>query len=415
MLTAVTRSPGPELARCELTHLPRQPIDPDRARTQHRAYQAALRDAGIRVIELPADPSLPDGVFVEDAAVVLDEVAVITSPTPPSRRGERAAVEAALAPYRRLVRLPPDVFLEGGDVLHVGRALYVGLSARTSEAGLRALEGIVRPLDYSVVPVRVTGCLHLKSAACALDDETVLINRAWVETGPLSGLRLVDVPAPEPFGANVLGRPGSVLVSASHPATAELVRGLGRRVVTLDVSELHKAEAGLTCMSLRFADPPGGELLLRAATNADGEAIRRVVWTVLGEFGLIPDPGGTDADLADVEASYLRPGGSFDALTDPAGTVVGTVGLFPLGGGRCELRKMYLAANCRGRGLGKRLLRHALGRARELGFRRVELETASVLRVAIGLYESFGFRPFVSDHRSAGPERADRSYYLDLG
>jgi dimethylargininase len=200
-------------------------------------------------------------VFVEDAAVVLDEVAVLTSPALPSRRGEPATIAPALAPFRRLAPLPPDAPLEGGDVLRVGRTLVVGLSGRTGEAGLRALGGIVRPLGYSVVPVRVTGCLHLKSAACAVDEETVLVNRAWVETGPFSALRLVDVPAAEPSGANVLRLPGAVLASAAFPATADLVRGLGRRVVTLDVSELHKAESGLTCMSLVFTDHAGAGIL----------------------------------------------------------------------------------------------------------------------------------------------------------
>ena len=252
MITALTRAPGPELARCELTHLARQPIDPGRALAQHRAYQAALRDAAVRVVELPADPAHPDGVFVEDTAVVLDEVAVMTAPAPTSRRGDLAAVAAALVPFRRLARLPADTCLEGGDVLCVGRTLLVGLSGRTGEAGVRALDGLLRPLGYSVVPVRVTGCLHLKSAACAVDEETVLVNRAWAETDPFAGLRLVDVPAAEPFGANVLRLPGAVLVSTTFPATADLVLSLGQQVVTLDVSELHKAESGLTCMSLVF-------------------------------------------------------------------------------------------------------------------------------------------------------------------
>src|SRR5262245_28875906 len=126
MWIAVTRAPGPELVKCELSHVPRQPIDTDRARSQHRSYQQALRDEGVVVIELPADPGFPDGVFVEDAAVVLDELAVQTSPTPPSRRGERAAVEAALAPFLNLARLPEEAYLEGGDVLRVGRTLFVG-------------------------------------------------------------------------------------------------------------------------------------------------------------------------------------------------------------------------------------------------------------------------------------------------
>ncbi|MFO0808956.1 MAG: arginine deiminase-related protein [Gemmataceae bacterium] len=252
MLTAITRAPGAELAQCELTHLPRQPIDIDCAVAQHRGYQAALREAGVRVIELLADPVHPDGVFVEDLAVILDEVAVVTSPAPPSRRGERAAVEAALAPYRRLARLPADAFLEGGDVLRVGRTLYVGQSGRTGESGLRALQDIVDPLGYAVRAVRVSGCLHLKSAACVVADETILVNRAWVEAEPFVGLRLVDVPATEPAGANVLRLPGVVLVSTAYPATADVIRGRGQRVVAVEVSELHKAESGVTCMSLVF-------------------------------------------------------------------------------------------------------------------------------------------------------------------
>jgi putative acetyltransferase len=153
------------------------------------------------------------------------------------------------------------------------------------------------------------------------------------------------------------------------------------------------------------------QFCLRPATNEDGEAIRRVVSTILREHGFAPDPQNTDADLADVEQSYLRAGGSFDVLLNEAGEVVGTVGLFPLGAGRCELRKMYLTAACRGRGLGKRLLQQALDRARQLGFRRVELETNSSLVVAGGLYESVGFRPFTPDHMSA---RCDNAYFLEL-
>jgi dimethylargininase len=252
MLAAITRSPGPELARCELTHLERQPIDFARAREQHRAYRAALRTAGAELVELQADPSLPDGVFVEDTAVILGEVAVVARPTPPSRRGECAAVEAALRPFRPLTRLPEGAFLEGGDVLRVGRTLYVGLSSRTGAAGLRALAEIAGPFGYAVVPVRVNSCLHLKSGCCALDDETVLVNREWVDTAALAGLRLVDLPPDEPWGANVLQLPGAVAVSTAFPRTLDLVHGLGHAIIALDVSELHKAESGLTCMSLVF-------------------------------------------------------------------------------------------------------------------------------------------------------------------
>ncbi|HZW32817.1 MAG TPA: hypothetical protein VFF52_19035 [Isosphaeraceae bacterium] len=251
-LVAITRSPGPELARCELTHLERQAIDVGRALVQHRAYQDSLRRAGIEVVELASDPGLPDGAFVEDTAVVLDELAVITSPAPPSRREEWPAIAATLSPFRRLVRCPLDASLEGGDVLRVGRVLYVGQGGRTGTAGLTALDALVRPLGYTVIPVRLVGCLHLKSACCALDDETLLVNRALLEAGAFSGLRLVDVPTEEPWGANVLVLPGVTLVSAACPRTAELVCALGQPAGALDVSELHKAEAGLTCMSLVF-------------------------------------------------------------------------------------------------------------------------------------------------------------------
>ncbi|MBI3408628.1 MAG: GNAT family N-acetyltransferase [Planctomycetes bacterium] len=154
---------------------------------------------------------------------------------------------------------------------------------------------------------------------------------------------------------------------------------------------------------------------IRPATNADGEAVRQLVFAVLREHGLTPDAAGVDADLYDIESSYLRAGGAFDLLVDMTGAIAGTVGLIPTGEGRCELRKMYLDQAHRGRGLGKRLLRHALGRAMQLGFRRVELETIGVFQAAIGLYESVGFRPFVPDHVSSGPEHADRFYLQEGG
>lgn len=268
-LTALVRSPGPELAQCELTHLIRQPIDIERAAAQHREYQAALRAAGLEVIGLPSDSAFPDGVFVEDTAVVLDEVAVLTSPAPQSRRGESAAIGAALSPYRRCLQLPPDALLEGGDVLRVGRTLFVGLSSRTNESGVSALEAAVRPFGYSVASSRVTGCLHLKSAVCALDDETVLINRNWVEEAPFSRFLKLDVPRSEPFAANVLRLPDRILVSSEYDAAQDLIQSRGFRMISLDVSELHKAEAGLTCMSLLF------DVEHRAASDGHTE-LRRI-------------------------------------------------------------------------------------------------------------------------------------------
>jgi dimethylargininase len=204
------------------------------------------------MIELPADPTLPDGVFVEDMAIVLDEIAVMTSPTPVSRRPEIDGIIPVLRHYRSIARLPAGVRLEGGDLLRMGKVLYVGLSQRTDEAGLRALHEVVGPLGYTVLPVPVHGCLHLKSACTALDHDTLLVNRSWIDVDGLGGFRTVDVPSEEPWGANVLRLPDRLLVSAAYPRTADAIARLGYRIYTLDVSELHKAEGGLTCMSLLF-------------------------------------------------------------------------------------------------------------------------------------------------------------------
>ncbi len=151
---------------------------------------------------------------------------------------------------------------------------------------------------------------------------------------------------------------------------------------------------------------------LRPATKEDAGAVEALVFSVLREYGLDPDPEGTDADLRDLEGYYAARGGSFDVLVDGAGEIVGCVGLQRIGPATGELRKMYLAPSARGRGLGKGLLDHALARARELGFRRVVLETNTVLKGAIALYRRQGFTPYDAEHVSA---RCNETYALDLG
>jgi putative acetyltransferase len=150
---------------------------------------------------------------------------------------------------------------------------------------------------------------------------------------------------------------------------------------------------------------------IRPATHEDRDAIEQLVFGVLEEYGLAPDPNGTDADLRDIQSHYLSLGGTFDVLIDESGRIVGTVGVLPRSPTTCELRKMYLGRSARGQGLGRRLLEHALAQAVQLGFRRMELETASVLREAIGLYERYGFRPYAPKHLVS---RCDRAYFLDL-
>jgi dimethylargininase len=252
MWMAITREVSPTIDQCELTHLKRETIDLDRARPQHHAYQDCLRELGLDVIVLPAEPDYPDAMFVEDPVVVLDEVAVIARMGAESRRGEAESLARVLEPFRPLRRMGEPATLDGGDVMCAGRTLYVGLSARTNAAGIRQLAAEVEPFGYRVRPVEVRGCLHLKSGASWLGEETVLVHRPWVDAGAFGGLRAIDVPEGEEAGANVLLFGNTVLVAEGFPRTVELLRELGREVRTLEIGELMKAEAGLTCSSVIF-------------------------------------------------------------------------------------------------------------------------------------------------------------------
>jgi dimethylargininase len=249
-LTAITRAVSPAMNRCELSHLKRVPIDVARAARQHSAYEACLRELGAAVVPLPAEPDLPDSVFVEDPVVVVDQVAVIARTGAASRRNEANSLAAALEPYRPLRRMRAPATLEGGDILRVGTTLFAGVSARTNAEGIRQLSDETKPFGYTVRPVEVRGCLHLKSAVSDLGDGAVLVNRAWLDAERLDGLRLIDLPECEPWAANVLAIEGVIVMPAGFPETAEMLDGLGYRVRTLDVSEIQKAEGGLTCMSI---------------------------------------------------------------------------------------------------------------------------------------------------------------------
>jgi len=252
MLTAFTRAVSPSINRCELGYIARQPIDVAKAAEQHKQYEECLRELGVSVVSLPAEPEMPDSMFVEDPAVVVNEVAVMTRMGAESRRKESDSLAAALAKFRPLRWMRQPATLEGGDVLRIESILYVGLSARTNREGMAQLATELGGFGYSVRPVEVRGCLHLKSACTYAGDQTILANGDWIDTSIFDGFRIVDVPRTEPRAANVLAIGETVLVPAAFPATAELLQRLGRKVRTLDISELMKAEAGLTCSSILF-------------------------------------------------------------------------------------------------------------------------------------------------------------------
>ena len=204
------------------------------------------------MVTLDVNRDLPDCVFVEDTAIVLDEAAVLASLGIGSRRAEPAGIEPVLRKYREIQRIEQPATIEGGDVLRVGRTLLVGLSSRTNAAGVSALRAIVGRYGYSVVPVRVRQCLHLKTACTALPNERLLVNPALLEAEVLRGFEWVRIPEEEPWAANVALVGSNVCVAAEHQRTAELVRKLGFAVQTIDLSEFAKAEGGVTCLSILF-------------------------------------------------------------------------------------------------------------------------------------------------------------------
>jgi dimethylargininase len=250
MLTAITRAVSPAFANCELSFINRQPIDLAVAQRQHRNYEKTLEQLGAKVISLPAEPDLPDSMFVEDPAFVVHELAVIMLLGTPSRRPEAESLARALAPYRKLAYIIAPATMEGGDLLRIGKRIYAGLSRRTNEEGIRQLTALLAPYDYEIIPVPVTGCLHLKSAVTSLGNDTLLANRAWFQNDPFAGYTWIDVSPSEPHAANALAIDHQIIFPASFPHTKDRIEAGGFPVIPIDISELQKAESGLTCSSL---------------------------------------------------------------------------------------------------------------------------------------------------------------------
>jgi dimethylargininase len=249
-MIALTHIPSLNMQACERTFVPQAEIDHVLAQRQHAAYRHLLSKCGASVVALDVNLGLPDCTFIEDNAIVLDEVAILTSMGAASRRTESASLEPILREYRNLLRIHLPATIEGGDVLCVGRTLLVGESCRTNRDGITAMRVIARRHGYSITPVPVHGCLHLKTACTALPDGRLLVNRDWIDVAALAGHDLVSVPVQEPWGANVALIGDKVLMSAAHVHTAELIQGLGFNVKSADLSEFAKAEGGVTCLSL---------------------------------------------------------------------------------------------------------------------------------------------------------------------
>lgn len=254
MLTAITHTPSPFLNQAELTFLSRQPVDADNAMLQHKSYCDMLHKCGVNVITLDKNSSLPDSVFVEDTALVLDEIGIMMPMGAASREEETKVVETKLADFRTIKYIKRPAKLEGGDILQIGRRLYVGLTSRTNIEGIKVLEEIVRPHGYDVRSVNVHGCLHLKTGCTALDDRTILINPDWVDPKPFENFHQVAVPSEEPFAANILRITHMICMHSGFEKTRQKIEKLGYKVEVTDISEFLKTEAGMTCISLIFGN-----------------------------------------------------------------------------------------------------------------------------------------------------------------
>jgi len=255
MLIAITREVSRSITQCELTHMQRVQIDLELAREQHKRYQQALSELGCKVISLAEQPDLPDSVFVEDVAIVLDECAVITRPGAESRQPESVSVASKLSEYRKLSYIEAPGTLDGGDVLRLGKNLYVGLSGRSNSDAIEQLRARIAPFGYTVKAVEVSGCLHLKSAVSQAAENTLLVNPKWVNPTDFCRREWLEVDPGEAYAANALLIGESIIYPTSFPRTRELLEKRGIQVKAVDVSELQKAEGAVTCCSLVFKQP----------------------------------------------------------------------------------------------------------------------------------------------------------------
>ena len=254
MRKAFTRAVSPRLTDCQLTHLARSPIDASKAALQHQAYENALRTAGFDIVRLPELADDPDAVFVEDTALILGDHAVITRPGAASRIGETESTARGLAGHFQLHRIETG-HLDGGDVMRIGRTLYVGLSTRTDAVGIDSLRQLARPLGFEVVQAELRDCLHLKTGATFAGPDgvgmpTLLYNPRCVDPAQFAATHPLSIDEAEPAAANSLRVGERLILPAGNPRTVERLRTRGFDIVEIDVSELQKAEAGVTCMSL---------------------------------------------------------------------------------------------------------------------------------------------------------------------
>ncbi len=252
---AIARRPGRSFVDAITTSSYLGPVDLDETLRQHDAYVAALGTAGVSVTVMDADEAYPDATFVEDVAVITEELTIITHPGAESRQGEQHAVADLLAGTRPAASITAPATLEGGDVMRIGKRFFVGLSGRTDQAGIDQFAALVEPQGFSVTAVPVAGCLHLKTGVTFIGNNTLVATGEFAARPELADFDIIPIPDEWAHGANFIAVNDRLLMSADCDPVREAVIAAGVDAATIietPMSEFRKVDGGLTCLSLRY-------------------------------------------------------------------------------------------------------------------------------------------------------------------
>ena len=219
---------------------------------QHEAYIDTLKSLGLTVTILQPEETFPDAHFVEDAAVIFKEAAVITNPGADARKGEEITIEKALAPLKTIEKIVAPGTVDGGDILQVGKHFFIGVSDRTNKEGAAQLSAIVAKYGYTSTTVPVADGLHFKSSVNYVGKNTLLVTEAFKEREELKGYDLMILDTDEEYAGNTLLINNTLITPKGYPKTLAKLKSLGLEIVELETSETRKMDGGLTCLSLRF-------------------------------------------------------------------------------------------------------------------------------------------------------------------
>jgi len=247
--TTLLRPPAPTFATGITTANLGQP-DYEKALEQHRAYCAALQQCGLALILLDADERYPDGCFVEDTAIVTEDVAILCNPGAASRRGEVAAVAEVLAKYRPLAAIKPPGTVDGGDIMRVNDHFYIGRSKRTNAEGARQLAAMLSEHGFTSSNIPVRSVLHLKTGVTYIGKDTFVAIDEFA--GRFASGQVLRVEEEEAYAANCLLANGTVLAPAGFPGVKGQIAELGYPIIEVEMTEFRKMDGGLTCLSLVF-------------------------------------------------------------------------------------------------------------------------------------------------------------------